>query len=227
MGFARLIDRRVRAFGGDPCRPRLAEAAPGAQGGAVAFARTMVDEELLAERGVEADHVTVYRWVLRLTRRTCCRWLRPTIRSQSRHSAWAVRTQRSAYASASGARTGVRSTWAPCEQNTSSKLRQNFVSQSRSRKRTCRPRSPAPAADCGPAGRPQAPSGLAVTPARWTWRHRCSGRVLRRGPHAPCPLAPHLPIRGIDHAQLALGELEDRDLSELPSELYRASDRES
>jgi len=30
-------------------------------------------EELLAERGIEVDHVTVYRWVQRFTR---C-WLRP------------------------------------------------------------------------------------------------------------------------------------------------------
>jgi Phage integrase family len=37
--------------------------------------------------------------------------------------------------------TGVSSTSAPSERNTSSKLRQNFASRSRSRKRTCRPRS--------------------------------------------------------------------------------------
>jgi hypothetical protein len=37
--------------------------------------------------------------------------------------------------------TGVTSTWAPSEQNTSSKLRQNFASRSPSRNRTRRPRS--------------------------------------------------------------------------------------
>jgi hypothetical protein len=45
-----------------------------------------------------------------------------------RHSARTVRTHRSAYAFALGARTGVISTWAPSEQNTSSKLRENFAS---------------------------------------------------------------------------------------------------
>jgi hypothetical protein len=29
-------------------------------------------EELLAERGIEVDHVTVYRWVQRFTPRRCC-----------------------------------------------------------------------------------------------------------------------------------------------------------
>jgi hypothetical protein len=42
---------------------------------------------------------------------------------QSRHSARTVRTQRSAYAFAFGACTGVKSTSAPSERNTSSKLR--------------------------------------------------------------------------------------------------------
>jgi transposase-like protein len=31
-------------------------------------------EELLAERGIEVDHVTVYRWVQRFTPRHCCIW---------------------------------------------------------------------------------------------------------------------------------------------------------
>jgi transposase-like protein len=37
-------------------------------------------EELLAERGVEVDHVTIYRWVLRFTR---C-WLTPHVRAGTR-----------------------------------------------------------------------------------------------------------------------------------------------
>jgi hypothetical protein len=40
-----------------------------------------------------------------------------------------------------GACTGVNSTWAPTERNTSSKARQNLASWSRSKKPTCRPRS--------------------------------------------------------------------------------------
>jgi hypothetical protein len=47
---------------------------------------------------------------------------RPTISSQSRHSAWAVPIHRSAKAFALGACTGVSSTSAPSERNTSSKL---------------------------------------------------------------------------------------------------------
>jgi hypothetical protein len=68
------------------------------------------------------------------------------------HSARTVRTQRSAYAFALGARTGVTRTSPPSERNTSLKLRENFASRSRSRKHTRRPWSPAPAGDSGPAG---------------------------------------------------------------------------
>ena len=76
-------------------------------------------------------------------------------------------------------------TSAPSEPITSSKLRQNFVSRSRSKKRTRRPRS------CNTSSRlracwvTQAPLGLAVTPARWTRRvsssrkHRTYSRLSR------------------------------------------------
>jgi len=37
-------------------------------------------EELLTERGVEVDHVTVYRWVVRFTPR----WLRPHVHAGTR-----------------------------------------------------------------------------------------------------------------------------------------------
>ena len=53
-----------------------------------------------------------------------------------------VRIQRSAKAFALGACTGVNSTSAPAEQNTSSNPRQNVASRSRMRKRIRRPRSP-------------------------------------------------------------------------------------
>src|SRR6266508_1971621 len=54
---------------------------------------------------------------------------------QPRHSARTVRTQRSAWALALGARTGVSSTSAPSERMTSSKARVDLVSRSRSRNR--------------------------------------------------------------------------------------------
>ena len=66
----------------------------------------------------------------------------PDDQQPSRHSARTVRTQRSAYALALGVCTGVTSASAPSEANTSSKLRQNFVSRSRITKPTRRPRSP-------------------------------------------------------------------------------------
>jgi hypothetical protein len=50
--------------------------------------------------------------------------------------------QRSPYAFALGACTGVTSTSAPSKRNTSSKLRENFASRSCSTKRTRRPCSP-------------------------------------------------------------------------------------
>src|SRR6266571_5041251 len=77
---------------------------------------------------------------------------------------------RSAYAFAVGARTGVASTWAPSERNTSSKLRQNFASRSWSRKRTCRPRSPSTSCRLRACWVTQALPGWAVTPARCTRR---------------------------------------------------------
>jgi hypothetical protein len=70
------------------------------------------------------------------------KWLGPTISSQSRHSARTDAIHLSANAFALGAWSGVRSTAAPCDQNTSSKPRQNFASRSRSRNRTRRPCSP-------------------------------------------------------------------------------------
>jgi hypothetical protein len=60
----------------------------------------------------------------------------------SRHSARTVWIQRSAYAFALGACTGVTSISAPSERNTSSNARANFASRSRSTKRSCRPCSP-------------------------------------------------------------------------------------
>jgi hypothetical protein len=94
----------------------------------------------------------------------------PTISSQSRHSARTVCTQRSAYAFALGARTGVTSTSPPSAQNTASKLRQNLASRSRSTKRTCRPPSPSTSSKLRACWATQAPLGLAVTPAKWTRR---------------------------------------------------------
>jgi Transposase len=51
-----------------------------------------------------------------------------------------------------GARTGVTTTWAPSQRNTSSKLRQNFASRSRSRNRTRRPCSPSTSSRLRAAG---------------------------------------------------------------------------
>ncbi len=90
-----------------------------------------------------------------------------TISSQSRHSTRTVRTQRSAWAFALGACTGVKTTSAPSERNTSSKLRQNFASRSRIRKQTRRPRSPSISSRLRACWVTQAPSGLAVTPPGW------------------------------------------------------------
>src|SRR4051812_37004599 len=60
-------------------------------------------------------------------RRTCSRGRRPTIRSRSRHSVLTVRRNRSAYALASGARTGVWMTRIPSLRNTSSKAAVNLL----------------------------------------------------------------------------------------------------
>jgi hypothetical protein len=81
-----------------------------------------------------------------------------------------VRTQRSAYAFALGARTGVTRTSPPSERNTSLKLRENFASRSRSRKHTRRPWSPSTSSRFRACWVTQLLSGLAVTPARWTRR---------------------------------------------------------
>jgi hypothetical protein len=89
------------------------------------------------------------------TCRTCSKWPRRTISSQSKHSERTVRIQRFAWAFALGACTGVSSTSAPCERNTSSKVRQNFASRSRSKKRTRRPARRTPAAGSLPAGPPK------------------------------------------------------------------------
>jgi hypothetical protein len=71
-----------------------------------------------------------------------------------------------------GACTGVGSISAPCEAKTSSNLWVNFASRSRSTTQSRRPAPPAPAAGCGPAGRPR---------RRWGWRS------LRPGGPAGCP----------------------------------------
>src|SRR6266508_1275691 len=94
-------------------------------------------------------------------------WIR---RLQLKRPARAVRVHRSAYAFAFGACTGVRSTPAPSDQSTLSKLRVNFASRWRSRNRSRRPRSPSTKRRVAGCWVIQAPSGLAVTPARWTRR---------------------------------------------------------
>jgi hypothetical protein len=57
---------------------------------------------------------------------------------------------------------------ASCDRNRSLKLRVNFASWSRSRKRTCRPRSSSTSSRLRACWVTQPPSGLAVTPPRWT-----------------------------------------------------------
>jgi hypothetical protein len=69
-----------------------------------------------------------------------------------------------------GARTGVTSTSTPSEDNTSSKLRENFASRSRMRRRSRCARSPSTSSRLRACWVTQAPFGLAVTPARWTRR---------------------------------------------------------
>src|SRR6266498_3441067 len=68
-------------------------------------------------------------------RSTRSRWRQFTISSQSRHSARAVRTKRSANAFAFGARTGVLMIVMPSVAKTVSKSRVNLLSRSRIRKR--------------------------------------------------------------------------------------------
>jgi hypothetical protein len=117
-------------------------------------------------------------------RRICSRW-RPTISSQSRHSARTVPIQRSANALALGACTGVRSTWAPSERKTSSNPRQNFASRSRSRKPSRRPRSPKTMRRLRACWVTQTPLGLAVIPARWTRRVSSSMKPRPRPRSSP------------------------------------------
>ena len=64
----------------------------------------------------------------------------------------------------------VSTTSASSDRNTSSKARQNFASRSRSRKRTRRPRSSNVSRRLRACWATQAPSGLAVTPPKWTCR---------------------------------------------------------
>jgi hypothetical protein len=66
--------------------------------------------------------------------------------------------------------TGVNSTSAPSERSTSSKLRENFASQSCSTKRARRPCSPSTRSRLRACWVTHWPFGLAVTPARWTRR---------------------------------------------------------
>src|SRR6266498_891433 len=101
------------------------------------------------------------------TRRTRSRWRRFMIRSQSRHSARAVPTKRSAIAFAFGARTGVLTTRMPSLAKTASKLRVNLLSRSRIRKRKRSGASWSVQANWRACWVTQAPVGLAVQPARW------------------------------------------------------------
>lgn len=106
-------------------------------------------------------------------RSTRSRWRRFTIRSQSRHSARAERTKRSAIAFALGARTGVRMISMPSLWKTVSKLRMNLLSRSRIRKRGGVDRSRSVQANWRACCVTQAPVGFAVQPAR------CSRRLSR------------------------------------------------
>src|SRR6266540_3820898 len=86
-------------------------------------------------------------------RSTCLRCRRLRIRSQSRHSARAVRTKRSAIAFAFGARTGVFTIRMPSVRKTSSKGPLYLLSRSRIRKRTpCRADLCAVSAPCWVVG---------------------------------------------------------------------------
>jgi hypothetical protein len=75
-----------------------------------------------------------------------------------------------------GACTGATTTSAPSERNTSSKLRHNFVSRSRMRKRRRRPHSQGEQQVARLPGGPGT-VGLAVTPARWIRRWPARGRT--------------------------------------------------
>jgi hypothetical protein len=109
---------------------------------------------------------------------------RPTISSQSRHSARAVLILRSAKAFALGACTGVSSTSAPSERNTSSKLGENFVSRSRSTKRSRRLRSSNIRSRFRACWVTQAPSGLAVTLLHVLVECGAAWSTMRVGPGA-------------------------------------------
>ena len=73
-----------------------------------------------------------------------------------------------------GERTGVRMISTPIDANTASKLAVNFVSRSRTRKRTWRPASSSSAAKLRATWVTHRPVGLAVTPSRWTTRRSSS-----------------------------------------------------
>src|SRR6266542_4099746 len=123
------------------------------------------------------------------TRSTRSRCGRLRMRSQSRHSARAVRTKRSAIAFAFGARTGVLTIRMPSLRKTSSKGPLYLLSRSRIRKR----------APCSEKSRPrlracwviQAPLGFFVQPASQTRRlepRPCENTADARRRHAEAEL---------------------------------------
>src|SRR6266496_2817228 len=99
-------------------------------------------------------------------RSTRSRWRRFTISSQSRHSARAVQTKRSANAFAFGARTGVLMISMPSLAKTVLKSRVNLLSRSRMRKRNGARRSWSVHVNCRACWATQAPVGLAVLPGQ-------------------------------------------------------------
>ena len=109
-------------------------------------------------------------WVLSCwmyTFRTCSKCPRPTISSQSRHSARTVRTLRSADAFALGACTGVKSTSAPLSGTPHRSCGRTSHPDRAAGKRTCRPRSPqAPTTGYEPAGWPRRPPGGGTASAK-------------------------------------------------------------
>src|SRR5437868_15470649 len=104
------------------------------------------------------------------------------IRSQSRHSARAVRTKRSASAFAFGARTGVLMISIPSLAKTASKSRVNLLSRSRMRKRKGGRRSWSVEANCRACWVTHGRFGLTVQPAKWTRRLPNSMKKEHRQP---------------------------------------------
>src|SRR5439155_13764673 len=104
---------------------------------------------------------------------TLCRWSRFQISVQSRHSARTVRTHRSAYAFAFGARGGVTTASIPAAANTASNAAVNLLSRSRIRNRNPSTRSSRSITRFRAAWATHWPVGCAVIPARWT-RRPCS-----------------------------------------------------